>query len=686
MKLPLYTAAALATVLLAAGTARAQEPIKFGKPDPKDFTAAPFVGDSAATAVVLCDFGTTSFQLKGSDFQLVTERITRIKILKKAGYGAATVEVPLYHRGTNEEKISALRGTTYNLVNGQVVKTKLEISNVFTEDRTTNVRVRKFTLPDVREGAVVEYAYTVTSDFLFNFQSWTFQRDIPVRWSEYRANIPEYFDYKMLMQGYHGLTVNSREEGSGQYVLHTEGGFAGGTGGFGGGSGRVAASNDVISARMTNYHWAMKDVPAFRDEPYMTTADDYLDRIDFELAGEKFPGQGYRNVAGTWSKIDMELLGSDNFGLQLDRGNFLKEQMVALAAKHPEIAPRVAAVREAVLAAVRYDGTDRYSAPDPLRKAFDAHRGTSADVNLLLIAALRDAGLPAHPLLLSTRDHGHVSQEFPLLDRFNYVVALVPLPDGKDLLVDATEPLLPCGVLPERCLNQAGRLIMKNPAEGRWVDLSPSQRHVRYQQIALTMDAQGGMTGKVHEEHGGYAGVSVRRELTRLGDKKYLAELTRPHSGWTVPKFAVADRENVAKPLAVDYEFAQPADESAPVGTLYLSPFRDFIGEQNPFRHDDRQFPVDFGAPQDETMLLTLTLPEGYELAEVPKPAVVEMPDGGGRFVYSASATTPGVVQLTSRLNLRKPVYGAEEYASLREFYRLMLAKHSEKLVIKKKA
>ena len=227
---------------------------------------------------------------------------------------------------------------------------------------------------------------------------------------------------------------------------------------------------------------------------------------------------------------------------------------------------------------------------------------------------------------------------------------------------------------------------MKNPTEGRWVDLSPSQRHVRYQQIALTMDAQGGMTGKVHEEHGGYAGVSVRRELTRLGDKKYLAELTRPHSGWTVPKFAVADRENVAKPLAVDYEFAQPADESAPVGTLYLSPFRDFIGEQNPFRHDDRQFPVDFGAPQDETMLLTLTLPEGYELAEVPKPAVVEMPDGGGRFVYSASATTPGVVQLTSRLNLRKPVYGAEEYASLREFYRLMLAKHSEKLVIKKKA
>jgi len=682
MKLPLFTTAALAAILFGSGTAQAQsEPIKFGKPDPKDFTTAPFVGDSAATAVVLCDYGTTSFQLKGASFQLVTDRITRIKILKKAGYDAATVEVPLFHRGTDEEKLSALRGTTYNLVNGAVVKTKLENSNTFTEDRTTNVRVRKFTLPDVREGAVIEYAYTVTSDFLFNFQSWTFQRDIPVRWSEYRANIPEYFDYKMLMQGYHSLAVNSRTEASGQYNLHQDSHIDPGMNG-----GRTSSSNDIITARVTNYHWAMKDVPAFRDEPYMTTADDYLDRIDFELAGEQFPGQGYHNVAGTWSKIDMELLGDDNFGMQLDRGNFLKDQMVALAAKYPELAPRAAAVREAVMAAVRYDGTDRYHTTGSLRKAFDAHRGTAADVNLLLIAALRDAGLPAHPLLLSTRDHGHVSKEFPLLERFNYVVALVPLAGGKDLLVDATEPLLPCGVLPERCLNQVGRLIMKNPAEGRWVDLSPTQHNVHYQQVALTLDAQGGLTGKVHEEHGGYAGATARRELTRLGDKKYLAELARPHSGWTVPKFAVAERENVAKPLAVDYEFAQPADDSNTAGVLYLSPLRDFIGEQNPFRHDDRQFPVDFGAAQDETTMMTLNLPAGYELAEIPKPAVVEMPDGGGRFIYSVSSSAPGVVQLTSRLNLRKTMYGAEEYANLREFYRLMLAKHNEKLVIKKKA
>ena len=681
MKLPLRTLFPSAALLLAALAARAQEPIKFGKPDPRDLAAAPFVGDSAAAAVVLCDYGATTFQYINNDFKLVSERVTRIKILKKAGYDAATVQVPLYHRGTDEEKISSLRGFTYNLVDNHMVKTKLETANTFVEERTKNIRVRKFTLPDVREGSVIEYAYTVTSDFFFNFQDWTFQREYPTRWSEFRANIPEYFHYKMLMQGYHALEVQTQEENAVQYAIHTAGGYTG----SGLNSSREAASTDVVTARITNHRWVMKDVPAFRDEPFMTTSDDYVDRINFQMAGLQFPGQGYQNVAGTWEKINMGLLADDNFGMQLGRGGFLKDQLAALPAKYPNVRDRAAAVREIVMAGIRYDGTNRYSTDGSLRKAYDLHRGSAADVNLLLISALRNAGITAHPLLLSTRSHGRVNETMPLLDKFNYVVALVPF-EGKDLLVDATEPLLPCGALPERCLNGIGRLVMERPADCRWVNLAPAMRHVHYQQVALTLDAQGGLSGKVHEEHGGYGGVDTRKELASLGEKKYFAELMSQHTGWAVPKYTVTERDNVAKPLAMDYEFTQAADDNTTAGLLYLSPLQELGTDQNPFRHDDRLFPVDFGAAQDETTMITLNLPAGYELSEVPKPAVVDLPNGGGRYLYSVSAATPGVVQLTSRLTLSKPVYAAEEYAHLREFYRLMLAKQGEKLVIKKKA
>ena len=319
----------LTTGLLSSLAAQAQtEPIKFGKPDPKDFTAAPFVSDSAASAVILCDYGSARFEYLQNKFRLVSERTTRIKILKKAGYDEATVRVPLYHRNENSEKISGLRGMTYNLVNGQLVKTKLDGGTNFTEELTPNVQVRKFTLPDVREGSVIEYNYTVVSDFLFNFQDWTFQRDIPVRWSEFRANIPEYFHYKMLQQGYHPLAVHTQSETAAQFVVHT----AGGTSGGGFATTREASSNDAVSTRATNYNWVMKDIPAFRDEPFMTTSEDYLDRITFQLAGEQFPNQPYLNVSGTWAKIDMELLSSDDFGAQLDRGGFLKDQIMPLVA------------------------------------------------------------------------------------------------------------------------------------------------------------------------------------------------------------------------------------------------------------------------------------------------------------------------------------------------------------------
>ena len=678
---PLRVVLPLLACVLLAGAARAQpEPIKFGLVDSKDLTAIPFSADSAA-AVVLCDFGRSRLKGKNNGFQVIFERVTRIKILTKAGYDQATVEIPLYHRGENQERVTNLRGFTYNLVNGAVEKTKLEASGAFFEKRTANVNVQKFTLPNVRTGAIIEFAYTLSSDFLFNFQDWTFQRDIPVRWSEYRVSIPSFYRYKIIYQSSRDFTVNEAHIGSTTLLVDRK---------LNNSYGMLAGQSTgslTISAPTEERQWALKDVPALVPEPYMTTAKDYVARLDFELTGEQWPDQPYHDLTGTWAQIDERLLADEYFGGRLGRASLLKEQLRDVAARFPIVTERAAAVREAVMAAVRYNGTDRYWALDPPRKAFDAHRGTSADVNLLLIAALRDAGLPAHPLLLSTRDHGHVSKEFPLLERFNYVVALVPLASGKDLLVDATEPLLPCGVLPERCLNQAGRLIMKNPAEGRWVDLSPTQRHVHYQQIALTLDAQGGLTGKVHEERGGYAGTDARLDLASQGEKKYLASLAQRHEGWTIPASKLGQVDALDKPLLLDYDVAQPATGSdAPGSTFYLSPLSDFGPRQNPFRRPNRTFAVDFGVAQEEILMITLTLPAGYELAEVPASALVSLPNEGGRFVYSVSVAGPGRVQLTSRLSLRDTVYPADAYASLRELYRLLMARQSEKLIIQKKA
>ncbi|GAA3987666.1 DUF3857 domain-containing protein [Hymenobacter antarcticus] len=647
--------------MLGAWTAQAQVlPIKFGKIDPADLTAAPFVQDSAA-AVLLCDYASSRIETPSQGgLQMLFERTARIKILKKSGFEWATVEVPLY---ASSDKLSGLKGFTYNLVNGVMVKEKLENDGKYTDDLTKHIWIRKFTMPNVREGSVIEFSYTVVSENFVDMRDWQFQHSIPVRWSEYRITYPEFFDYRTVMQGYLPLKVNERTEGS---ML---------TGG-------------PVAARTWNYRWAMQNVPAFVDEPFITTAQDYVSRLNLELSSVNFPNSVSKDFTSTWEKIDDMLLESEHFGLQLDRGGFLKEALAKLpAASVATQQARVAAVHALVRDAVKYNDNDGVSTTTTLRKTYqDVHRGSSADINLLLIAALRTAGIEANPVLLSTRDHGHLNIAFPLLSKFNYVVAHVLLTDGQDFLLDATEPLLPAGTLPERCLNQVGRLVMKNTAKSRWLDISPSQRRVHYQQAQLTLALQGTLSGKVHEEYGGYSAATVRQELGKLGEPKYRSQFAGRHSSWTLPKFAISARDELSKPVVMDYEFSQAGDDSpAAAGTFYLSLLDEFGTAQNPFRHGTRAFPVDFGMGQEEVIVITLNLPEGYELAEMPRPAVVDLPENGGRYLYMVNSTGP-TVQLTSRLTLRKPVYGAEEYEYLREFYRVMLEKQAEKLVVKKKA
>ncbi|RZK88403.1 MAG: DUF3857 domain-containing protein, partial [Hymenobacter sp.] len=195
-------------------------PIKFGQPDLGDFEAKNFVADSGAAAVILCDYGSSQFSSTAGKMVITTERTTRIKVLKKAGYDYATVEVPLYHRDERAEKLSNLRGFTYQRgADGNIIKTKLEASNTFEEKRTNNLLVRKFTLPNVQEGAVLEYSYVVTSTFFDNYQDWTFQHEVPTRWSEYRTSIPQVYHYKILYRGYLPLATNEASVGSVSLLL-----------------------------------------------------------------------------------------------------------------------------------------------------------------------------------------------------------------------------------------------------------------------------------------------------------------------------------------------------------------------------------------------------------------------------------------------------------------------------------
>jgi len=178
-----------------------KDPIKYGDVPLEDLKMTTYPLDSSASAVVLADYGQSTLKYnQNTGFSILFERILRIKILTKDGLDWATVSVPLYHDGSTDEKLTSLRATTYNLENGKVVETKLKGDGTFNEKLSENLDIAKFTLPNVRQGSVIDVSYKVTSEFLFNFQDWDFQRTIPTRWSEYRTNIPEFYHYEKYQQ------------------------------------------------------------------------------------------------------------------------------------------------------------------------------------------------------------------------------------------------------------------------------------------------------------------------------------------------------------------------------------------------------------------------------------------------------------------------------------------------------
>lgn len=608
--------------------------------------------DTSAAAVVLSDYAQTRFNLVNG-VQVVTERHMRIKILKKSGYDVANISVPYYSYGTIKDKVMGIKGFTYNLEGDQIVKEKLESKAVFEEKRNEYWHLKKFTMPNVKEGSVIDVAYTISSERVYSLDDWEFQRSIPTLWSEYRLRVPEYFDYKFLMQGYHPLYKNDNQRSGGN-------------------------ANMVDNA----YVFAMKDVPALKEENYITSMTDYQSKIGFELQQVRIPGEAPQIMTGSWDKVSEDLLTSEHFGNQLNRNNFFKEDLAAVQAKHKDPEQQMIAIFDLVKNRMTWNDKTGLYIDNPIRKAYELRQGSAAEINLLMTSMLLEAGLDASPVAVSTRNHGRVlTTASPMISKFNYVIAHVKV-GGKEYLLDATDPLLPAGMLPFRCLNGHGRLIRKKGHD--WVALNPASPHTKLFNANITINSKGEMTGTGQESAAGYNALYLRKTILEEGESKYAERIAKEVGDFKMSKPEIKNLREINSALDISYKISA-SGSGQENSILYLNPMLGQGEKENPFKLEERLYPVDFGAPIDETFICNFTIPEGYALDEVPKSVAVNLPEKGGRFMYVVKQQN-NVVQVMSKVSINKPIFYAEEYGNLKELYNQIIAKHAEQIVLKKVA
>lgn len=631
-------------------TASAQKsPVKYGEIPLEDLKMETYDKDTSASAVVLSDYGESYIRISTTNATLYFERHVRIKILKKDGMEWADVEIPLYHSGSSEERVTKIKASTYNLENGKIVETEVSKGGVFKEKFNRNVNIQKFTFPNVKEGSVLEYSYTMSSEFLTNFPNWQFQYDIPVRWSEYWALFPDFFIFEKYMQGY--LSASSYDVKN-----KSEDGY-----------------------QINAHHWICKNVPAFKAEPFMTCEDDYVSKINLALSYINFPNQPVKEIMGTWSKLNQNLLESESFGKTVTGSGFLKKKAEELTAGITEPEKKVEAIYYYVKKSIEWDGTkDIYA--DNLKKIMEDKKGTAADINILLAAMLDKVDIPVDMVLLSTRDHGFIRTSYPMEDQFNYAICAAKV-NGKTLLLDATDKYLPINVLPERCLN--GQALVISKTNHGWINIEPTAKARTSINADFTLNDAGELIGKVNYSCDGYDAHRLRQNYFAKGEQEYVKQFMSDKP-WELESTQFQNLKEIDERATQEYSLTINEQATVAGNVIYLNPLFGEQEKENLFKLETREYPVDFGKPIEKIIMCKIKLPDGYTVDELPKPKLIMLPNGTGKYAYNVTQAD-NVLNIVSIMQINKGLFVQNEYVYLREFYNQLIAKQSEQIVLTKK-
>lgn len=630
--------------------------IKFGEFNMADVAMKSYDKDSTADAIVLYDYGQTTFELKSGTIYIHFVYHGRKKILKKSALDLGTISMQLLKFGYQKDQlISDISGFTFNYEDGGVKKEKLTKESIFLEKIVGDVQNVKITLPNVKEGSVIDYTYTIDTPFSIssNPSQWAFQGEYPVLWSIYEITIPSYFTYRLLMSGYLQLSGNEAEQ-----------------------------VNISLGSYTTNGLWqkfTVKDAPAFRKEAYITNMGDYVSKIDFELASVNWPSVFIKDYSLSYAALNRTMLEEQSFGGQLKRTGFLEDIAKEIKSKFSDSTAQLKAACEYVQKNVKWN--ENYSIySNSLKKVLEAHKGDAGDINLLLVGLLREIGFDANPVILSTRGHGKIHEQYALMKRFNYVVAHIDR-NGKDLFLDATDEFLKLGMLPKDCLNGTGFLV--HPTKSRLISIVPAEKDVEFKRATFVIDEEGELRGSISKSYGGYGGLNAKKEFKEKGQEKYLEEAKKDNATWTIEKADYVNTTELEAPMEAQYQVTLSDYVTKAGNMLYLKPMLSEGQKENLLKAKERLYPIDFAFPVEETFMATYELPQGYSIIEMPKNISLNLPENSGKFTYIL-AVTDNKLMLTSRIQFRKSIYFAEEYPFLQEFFDKIVSKHNEQIVLKK--
>ncbi len=647
--------------------------IKFGKVSKEELKQKFYEKDSTADAIVLYRKISVRFDYSQSTgFRIIKEVHERRKIYNKGGFKYGTVIENLYHGGSDDESLTALKANTFNLVGGEIEKTKLKGADTFSEETSKYYKKEKFTMPNLKEGSIVEFRYEIRSPYFSSFNEILLQYDIPIVEQQIKVMTPEYFVYKNVSQGYlpfkvnsstkpGKITFNNKTRTNSRYTTKTE--YS------------TSSLDYVINISEVN----MNHVPALKKEVFVNNMNNYRSAIKYELQYIKYPNSPIENYTGTWEKIVKKIFEHPEFGNQLHVKRFYKDDLAQVLSNKTGEIEKANAIFSYVQSRMNWNGLYGYYTDEGVKKAYGLKTGNVADINLLLVNILRSSGLRANPVLVSTRSNG--VPLFPTRQGFNYVVAVVEI-GGKNIFMDATSKFSKLNMMPKRTLNWAGRIV-KEGGGSTAVSLFPNYVSIENIMMSIDLSAEGNVEGKARRVCRDYRAYNFRSSFLGMDEETYLGKIEEKFSGVEIDEYKIKNKTKIGSPVNESFSFVREAAADVIGDKMYVSPLFWFTKRENPFKLEERNYPVDYAFPWEDKFMVTVKIPEGYKIESIPEPVNIAMEEGVAEYKIRVASVIGGF-QVLSNLKMNQAVIPPHQYEGLKEFYRAIVEKQTEKVVLSK--
>jgi hypothetical protein len=629
----------------------------FGKIDKADLELKECEFEKDANSMVLFNKGELYYD---DNLNIVIQHHKRIKIFNENGKKQADVRIE-YYGGNRFEYITALQGQIYNLTDGKIETVKLDKKQIFTESIDKSRMAMVFSFPNVKSGSIIEYRYTQTINSLSDIPDWFFQEEIPIKYSELTTAIPEWFDFTTQQRHYRPFTKHQTQtesrsisSGSGTPLMFSE----------------------------NKTQWAMANVQAMVKEPYMTSEVDNLQCLYFHLTSFRPPVGFTQSFSNTWAKVGGRLADDEDFGLQFKKKLLGENAIIDKAKTFKTDKEKIAYVFNEVKNTMKWNNVDRWYTNDGTSKAWEKKTGNSTEINLILYHLLKQSGVKAYPMVVSTREHGKVNPAYSFLYQFNRSVVYIPVDSTTNYVLDATGKYNCYLETPANLLGSHGFYIDKDANMHKLVYLTREAPVRRVVMVNADIKPEGIMDGTAQVSSFSYDRLSNLENYKTNGEKKFIEYLRDNNNSLSISSLKLDNLEEDSQPLTQNINFKQELTGSDK-DYIYFNANLFSSLRNNPFLSENRVSDIDFGHCNSYNLTGMFKIPAGFKSDALPKSISLVMPDKSitcNRMV----AEENGTIMIRYLIVYKKTLFFKDQYPEIHAFYKKMHELLNEQVVLKK--